>query len=419
VAPDFTQVFKRFEAGDPWLVLDGFSPEQTLELEQAASAHFSRVQWVLFEETRSSDLELAWARQAPECVLVDCLHHATSETVQAGVKALLHRFRDVRFVFLTNGFPELPSYYGKGTYLSGDGLVPLAQAGRADKDLLKHSHRLIPTYTMADLVLGPVTQLKIQEALAFVRTKEQCEELWGFRQRHSRGHSVTILFHGASGTGKTMAAEAMASELGLPLYQVDLSAIVSKYVGETEKNLKTIFKAAEGVKGILLFDEGDALFGSRTDVKSSQDRFANMEVNYLLQEIERFNGVLLLSTNFFNNMDAAFLRRFSYTITFGAPVLVQRKEIWKRNIPASLPLAADVSWDHLARFGLTGGSIKNCIRHAAARAAGFNKTQVGQEDFLWSIKRELQKHDLEIERETVGEQYWRKVAPEWEAHQKK
>jgi SpoVK/Ycf46/Vps4 family AAA+-type ATPase len=214
-----------------------------------------------------------------------------------------------------------------------------------------------------------------------------------------------------------MAAEVMAAELGLPLYQVDLSSLVSKWVGETEKNLRAVFRAAEGVKGILLFDEGDALFGNRTDVKNSQDRYGNMEVNYLLQEVERFNGVAVLSTNHFNNMDPAFLRRFTYTIVFGPPVMAQRERIWERNTPAKMPLAADVKVKHLAEFVLTGGSIKNCIRQAAARAAARNAAAVAHEDFLWAIKRELQKHDIDLSREMVGEEYWKRVAPEWEFRQ--
>jgi SpoVK/Ycf46/Vps4 family AAA+-type ATPase len=209
----------------------------------------------------------------------------------------------------------------------------------------------------------------------------------------------------------------MASELSLPLYQVDLSSLVSKWVGETEKNLKAVFKAAEGVRGILLFDEGDALFSTRTEIKSSQDRNSNMEVNYLLQEIERFSGILLLSTNHFNNMDPAFLRRFTYTITFGAPVQSQRRAIWQTNLPAELPLDENVDIGHLSHFDLTGGDIRNCIRQAAARAAARKANAVLHEDFLWAIKREMQKHDLEIERELVGEKFWRKIAPEWEFKQ--
>lgn len=399
-----------------WLVIEGIDPAEASDL----FAHFrekdARVQWALVEQLRQGDTVLEWKVNPPPLVVVDALHCTDSQSLAASLKFFLKDFPQTQFIFLVPasiGNIAIASYYGKGATLFGESLSSV-DIGRADGDLLRHAHKLVPAYGMKDLVLGPVTALKLREALSYVRTKGFCEDDWGFRKRHSRGHGVTVLFHGASGTGKTMAAEAVAAELGLPLYQVDLSSLVSKWVGETEKNLKAVFRAAEGVKGILLFDEGDALFGNRTDVKSSQDRYGNMEVNYLLQEVERFNGVLLLSTNHFNNMDPAFLRRFTYTITFGAPVQEQRRTIWERNVPREMPLAQDVDFNHLAQFGLTGGNIKNCIRHAAARAAAAKGSQVKQEDFLWSIKRELQKHDLEISRETVGEEFWRRVAPDWE-----
>jgi SpoVK/Ycf46/Vps4 family AAA+-type ATPase len=200
----------------------------------------------------------------------------------------------------------------------------------------------------------------------------------------------------------------------MPIYQIDLSSVVSKWVGETEKNLKAIFKAARGVKGILLFDEGDAIFGQRTDVKGSQDRYNNLEVNYLLQELEAFEGIVILSTNYERNLDDAFSRRFTYTINFGFPSAEEREKIWKANLPPELPLAPNVDFKALAIFALSGGNIKNCIRDGAAIAVAKGQTQVEQVDFLWAVKRESQKLGIEFSRESVGEQYWRKVGPEWE-----
>ena len=153
-----------------------------------------------------------------------------------------------------------------------------------------------------------------------------------------------------------MCAEAIASEVGLPLYQVDLSSVVSKWVGETEKNLKSIFRAAQGVQSILLFDEGDAIFGQRTEVKGSQDRYGNLEVNYLLQEMEAFDGIIILSTNHEKNLDEAFLRRFTYSMVFGLPSEKARESIWRVNVPKKLPLGADVDFTHLAQFTLSGGN---------------------------------------------------------------
>ncbi len=419
VAP-FHSIQQALSSGARWVVLEGGDPSASQSLFEAVRGWDATAQWVLLEESRSEDLRMEWRPGSPKLVVVDALHCGTE--MATSIKRFLKTYPSQQFVFLlpaTSARLELPSFYGKGTFLFGENLSEAGSEAQADGELLRHARKLKPTYAIDDLVLGPLTQLKFDEALSYIRSKKFCEDTWGFRKRHSRGHGVTVLFHGASGTGKTMAAEVLAAELQMPLYQVDLSALVSKWVGETEKNLKAVFRAAEGVRGILLFDEADAIFGSRSDVKNAQDRYANMEVNYLLQEMERFNGILLLSTNHFNHMDPAFLRRFSYTLTFGAPVTEQRQRIWERNVPAELPLAENVCFAHLSEFGLTGGSIKNCIRLAAGRAAANAQTQVGQEDFLWAIKRELQKHDLELSRETVGEMYWKKVAPEWEFSHRK
>ncbi len=416
----FKPIQQALAKGARWIVLEGIDPSVSNALFEEARRWDASAQWALLEESRSEDLRMEWRTSTPKLLLVDGLH--CTGDVSAPIKQFLKTYRSQRFLFLlppTTSRLDLPSFYGRGAFLFGEGFSEAGTEAQADGELLRHARRLQPTYALDDLILGPLTRLKFDEALAYIRTKKRCEEEWGFRKRHSRGHGVTVLFHGASGTGKTMAAEVLANELKMPLYQVDLSALVSKWVGETEKNLRSVFRAAEGVRGVLLFDEADALFGTRTDVKSQGDRHGNMEVNYLLQEIERFNGVLLLSTNHFNNMDSAFLRRFSYTLTFGAPVAEQRKLIWERNVPKELPLAEDVCFTHLSQFGLTGGSIKNSIRLAAGRAASHAKKQVSQEDMLWAIKRELQKHDLELSRETVGEQYWKRVAPEWEFIQRK
>jgi len=406
------------ESGRRVVVLDGFSPAETRLLYDALTPPPARGAWILPEQATDGDLPYLLKEAKGEWVIVDALHHTELSQLQLQLKRLLPRLPEKRFIVLGNGNLgqlSLPSYYGEMAYHR---CGPGGTASAADdRNLLQHARRLHPKYGLGDLVLGPRSTLKLQEAISFVRTKEFCENEWGFRKRHSRGHGVTLLFHGESGTGKTMAAEVMAKELGRTLYQVDLSSIVSKWVGETEKNLKSIFAAAEGLPCILLFDEGDAIFGTRTEVKGTQDRYGNLEVNYLLQEIETFNGVIVLSTNHVKNMDAAFLRRFTFCMTFGRPSFDQRKKIWGTNLPPELPLATDVDFDQLGQFGMTGGNIKNCIRDAAARAAGRGKNGVSQEDFLWAIKRELQKYDRELSREQVGEEYWRKVAPEWESTQ--
>lgn len=393
-----------------WIIADGCPPSEALAFQEL----FETPVWALLEEAGSADGRFRLGQCPSKWILVDALHESEPGALLRGIKTFLNQLPEKKFCFLTNGAlkaVELPSYLGVGEFLTFDG-----RDGQTKNDsmLLAYARKITPKYELKDLVLGPKGMLKFTEALDYIATKEFCENEWGFLKRHSRGHGVTLVFNGESGTGKTMAAEVVSSHLGLPLYQVDLSSIVSKWVGETERNLKAIFRAAEGVKGILLFDEGDALFGTRTKVEGSQDKYSNLEVNFLLQEIEAFNGIVILSTNHEKNMDPAFLRRFTYSITFGRPIESQRAAIWRQNLPEELPLGKSVDLERLGQFALTGGNIKNCIRDAAARAASKKGKVVEHEDFLWAIKRELQKHGVELDRALVGEDYWKKVATEWE-----
>lgn len=397
-----------------------FFPEATSHefMEELKLLYPQGVTYLLMPEAENLEVIGKLKTAAPAVVLLDLFNEANLTAVANAIKLLLKHLKTSKLLLLGSGNLrelKIPSVLAPFKYIDlNQEEFANPEDERGDGALLRHSRRLSPKYSLEDLVLGPKTSLKFQEAIAYIRTKEGVEYEWGFRERHSRGHGITLLFHGPSGTGKTMGAEVVAHELGLPLYQVDLSSVVSKWVGETEKNLKAIFKAAKGVNGILLFDEGDAIFGTRTEVKGSQDRYANLEVNYLLQELEAFDGICILSTNHETNMDAAFLRRFTYSIIFGKPSEDQRALIWKRNMPHKMPVASDVDIKHLAQFPLTGGNIKNCIRDAAARAYGMSKRPVSQIDLLWAIKRELQKHGLDLSRPLVGENYWRKVASEWE-----
>jgi SpoVK/Ycf46/Vps4 family AAA+-type ATPase len=193
-------------------------------------------------------------------------------------------------------------------------------------------------------------------------------EKWNFLSKGSRGLGITTLFAGASGTGKTMAAEVLANELRLDLYRIDLSQVVSKYIGETEKNLRRVFNAAEEGGAVLLFDEADALFGKRSEVKDSHDRYANIEVSYLLQHMEAYRGLAILTTNMKGMLDQAFLRRLRFVVQFPFPDLVQRAEIWSRVFPAETPLR-DLDWSKLARLSATGGTIRNIALNGAFLAA--------------------------------------------------
>jgi SpoVK/Ycf46/Vps4 family AAA+-type ATPase len=224
-------------------------------------------------------------------------------------------------------------------------------------------------------------------------------ESWGFALRGRRGLGLSALFSGPSGTGKTMAAEVLARELKLDLYRIDLSCVVSKYIGETEKNLKQIFDAAEMGGVVLLFDEADALFGKRAEVKDSHDRYANIEVSYLLQRMENFQGLAILTTNLKTSLDKAFQRRLRFVVDFPFPDAVQREAIWNRIFPAQTPTER-LNSKRLAQLNMTGGNIRNIALNAAFLAAEGGQTvqmmHVLQAARLEAIKAERPLSDAEI-----------------------
>ena len=217
----------------------------------------------------------------------------------------------------------------------------------------------------------PVDQFdQLIELVARVRHRQIVLEKWGFARKVGRGLGVAALFSGPPGTGKTMAAGLVARELALDLYQVDLAKVVSKYIGETEKNLARVFDAAESGHAILLFDEAESLFARRSEVKSSNDRHANLEVNYLLQRIEQFRGVSILTTNHESAIDDAFRRRLAIHVRFPVPDDDQRELLWRAMIPEEAPVATDLQLGELARkFQMSGGYIRNAMMRAAYLAA--------------------------------------------------
>src|SRR5204863_3887288 len=203
---------------------------------------------------------------------------------------------------------------------------------------------------------------------AHLRHRRRVYDDWGFGEATARGLGITALFAGPSGTGKTMAAEVLARELSYDLYRIDLSQVVSKYIGETEKNLRRVFDAAEQGSSILLFDEADALFGKRSDVRDSHDRYANVEVSYLLQRMEAYRGLAILTTNMKHALDPAFMRRLRFVVHFAFPDHAQREDIWRRVFPVQTPLDA-LEYGRLAKLQLTGGGIRNVAMNAAFLAA--------------------------------------------------
>jgi hypothetical protein len=230
------------------------------------------------------------------------------------------------------------------------------------------AERIVAPVGWDDLVLPDAQLAALREIALQVRHRARVYEAWGFGARGARGLGISALFHGTSGTGKTLAAEVLARELELDLYRIDLSQVVSKYIGETEKNLRRVFDAAEGGGAVLLFDEADALFGQRTEVKDSHDRYANIEISYLLQRMEAYQGLAILTTNRKSALDQAFLRRLRFVVAFPFPDEAQRARIWARTFPPATPTAG-LDLTALARLNVAGGNIRNVALGAAFLAA--------------------------------------------------
>lgn len=253
-----------------------------------------------------------------------------------------------------------------------------------------------PHYGWDDIVLPDDKVAHLRELAAQVRHHYRVYDAWGFGKKLSRGKGLSALFTGPPGTGKTMAAEVLAHDLGLDLYKVDLSGVVSKYVGETEKNLARIFSEAEASNAILFFDEADALFGKRTEVSDAHDRYANIETSYLLQKMEEYEGVVILATNLRENMDEAFTRRIRFIVEFPFPDESNRLRIWQTHFPAEAPVSPDIDYAYLAReFPVAGGNIKNIVLNAAFLAAEEGSAAaggvIGMEHILHGARREFEK----------------------------
>jgi SpoVK/Ycf46/Vps4 family AAA+-type ATPase len=272
-------------------------------------------------------------------------------------------------------------------------LGDLAAAARAQcgQELTVLAKKIEPKYEWEDIVL-PLDQVdQLREICAQAENRHIVYGEWGFERKLSLGKGLNVLFCGPPGTGKTMAAEVIARELQLDLYRIDLSQVVSKYIGETEKNLHRIFAAAENSNGILFFDEADALFGKRSEIRDSHDRYANIEISYLLQKMEEYAGVSILATNLRQNLDDAFVRRLQFIIEFPFPDEEYRRRIWERAFPKETPLGEDVKFELLARdVRLAGGNIKNMALAAAFYAAAAGD-QVRMKHLIQAAHREHQK----------------------------
>ena len=286
------------------------------------------------------------------------------------------------------GLTQTTGWNGSGRQLDALFAAARAQCGQA---MAKLARKLNPKNTWNDLVLPDEVLSQLKEFCTRLKLNEYIFNTWGFERKLSHGKGTTALFVGPPGTGKTMAAEVIANEIKLDIYKIDLSGIVSKYIGETQKNLDRIFSAAEDANGVLFFDEADTLFGKRSEVHDSHDRYANSEVSYLLQKMELYEGAAILATNLSQHMDEAFLRRFAFTIRFPFPEEECRRRIWTSIWPAQVPLDKEINFDHLAsRFRLNGGNIKN-VALAAAFFAAEEGGSVTMAHLFRGIEREYQK----------------------------
>jgi hypothetical protein len=267
----------------------------------------------------------------------------------------------------------------------------LAVRRQNNTGLERLARRISAEVEWTDLVLPPAQLEQLHELADRARYRELVLRTWGMRRGGGRGRGVTALFAGDSGTGKTMSAEVLAGELGLDLYAVDLSTVVDKYVGETEKNLERIFTEATQVNGVLLFDEADAIFGKRSEVRDAHDRYANIESAYLLQRMEAFEGLAVLSTNLRANLDEAFTRRLDIVVDFPAPDEEHRLRLWQRSLGEPLPVGEDLDLEFCAKaFELSGGNIRSAATSAAYRAARRGR-RVAMADVIQGIVSEYRK----------------------------
>ncbi len=260
-----------------------------------------------------------------------------------------------------------------------------------------------PAFAWDDVVMPPDQKRLLQHACSHIKFRHKVYSQWGFEKKVAYGRGLSILFAGVPGTGKTMCAQVIANELNMQMYKINISQIVSKYIGETEKNLQAVFTEARRSNCILFFDECDAIFGKRSEVKDAHDRNANVEVAYLLQQIEEYDGVCILATNLIGNIDEAFMRRITYVVRFPFPDAAMREEIYRRTLPDQAPVAEDIDWAFLAeKFELSGGHIKNIVLSAAFLAA-LEGEPIGMSHLLRAAVGELKKNEIVVVREELRE----------------
>ncbi|MGH3740628.1 MAG: ATP-binding protein [Micromonosporaceae bacterium] len=343
-----------------------------------------------------------WDVSVPEPAFAQRVQLWTAALTAAGVEVPAEEVATVADAFLLGPAQITAGAQAAARQPDPDQTVLGAAARARSAHTLSRVARHVRTpYTWADLILPTRVRRQLDEVVAAVRHRATVLEEWGFPGQ--RG--LAMLFSGPSGTGKTMSAALIAAELGLDLYAVDLAAVVSKYIGETEKNLDSVFAEGRASNAILLFDEADALFGRRSEVKDAHDRYANLEVAYLLQRVEAYDGVTILTTNLRGNVDQAFARRLAHSVEFPAPDARLRARIWRVALPPGVPLGDDIDLALLARqMELTGSGIRNAALSAAYLAASAGEP-IGMEHLVRGVGRELQKSGRVPSRAAFGAHY--------------
>ena len=317
--------------------------------------------------------------------------HLDGQLPPEDVDELAARYRlDEQAVRAVAGSARLQAaWHGEATLRGQD--AQAAARAIAAPPMAGLARRVEPRYGWDDIVLTADRRVQLREICERARHQGLVMDGWGYARKHARRRGLTALFAGESGTGKTMAAEIIAGDLSLELYRIDMAAVVSKYIGETEKNLERIFQSAEQGDAVLLFDEADALFGKRSEVRDAHDRYANVEIAYLLQRLESYDGPAILTTNLRGNLDEAFVRRLDFAVEFPLPDEAERLDIWRKALPAEAPLADDVDLAFLAsKFRLAGGHIRN-IALAAGFLAAPEAGPIGMRHLVRATRREYQK----------------------------
>src|SRR5574337_635893 len=366
------------------LTADPMKPHAELKAVMAAASTFSRLAFMLAsgpwrpEDNADGDLFLSIAVPRPDVAICKRLwdeslaaSRGLAGEVDSAALASAFRFGAGEIADVLRAAENLARWRSPEAWrVTSADLVAACRAQSSPK-LGALARKIEPKQTWSDIVLPPDTLAQLNELCEQARPRHRVYGGWGFDRKLSLGKGLNALFSGPPGTGKTMAAEVIANELRRDLYRIDLSQVVSKYIGETEKNLHRIFEEAQAAHAILFFDEADALFGKRSEVKDAHDRYANIEVGYLLQKMEEYEGIAILATNLSRHIDEAFARRMHFSTDFPFPDEEHRRRIWRVVFPREAPLGDDVNFDLLAReIRLAGGAIKNIALAAAFYAAG-------------------------------------------------